>query len=143
MINQLKSHINLKTQQKKNFQHRNNLLPYHPKEYALRELTQLYSFTGLKVIQNNTQIEPVLDENHENQYPQIQKQDRIHKDTNTLKSNNLEKEKNRKMIDKILPQEQKEKSTHRESSRLRNQPRKDYKTFIPQSKILKKVEFQK
>ena len=33
-------------------QHRNNLLPYYPKEYALRELTQLYSFTGLKVIQN-------------------------------------------------------------------------------------------
>ena len=33
---------------------RNNLLPYYPKEYALRELTQLYSFTCLKVIQNNT-----------------------------------------------------------------------------------------
>ena len=26
-------------------QHRNNLLPYYPKEYALRELTQLYSFS--------------------------------------------------------------------------------------------------
>ena len=125
-------------------QHRNNLLPYYPKEYVLRELTQLYSFTGLKVIQKNTQIEPVLDENHKNQLTQIQKQDRIHKDANTLKSNNLEKErKNKKMIEKILPQEQKEKSTHRESSRLRNQPRKNYKTFIPQSKILKKVEFQK
>ena len=35
-------------------QHRNNLLPYYPKEYALRELTQLYSFTGLKLIQNNS-----------------------------------------------------------------------------------------
>ena len=34
-------------------QHRNNLLPYYPKEYALRELTQLYSFTGLKFIQNS------------------------------------------------------------------------------------------
>ena len=31
-------------------QHRNNFLPYYPKEYALRKLTQLYSFTGLKVI---------------------------------------------------------------------------------------------
>ena len=51
--------------------------------------------------------------------------------------------KNRKMIEKIIPQEQVEKSEHRESSRLRNQPRKNYKTFIPQSKILKKVEFQK
>ena len=42
------------------------------------------------------------------------------------------------MIEKILPQEQVEKSEHRESSRLRNQPRKNYKTFIPQYKILKK-----
>ena len=51
--------------------------------------------------------------------------------------------KRKKMIEKILPKEQVEKSEHRESSRLRNQPRKNYKTFIPQSKILKKVEFQK
>ena len=29
----------------------------------------------------------------------------------------------------------KKKSPHRQSSRLRNQPRKDYKTFIPQSKL--------
>ena len=55
----------------------------------------------------------------------------------------LKKKKNRKMIEKILPQEQVEKSEHRELSRLRNQPRKNYKTFIPQSKILKKVELQK
>ena len=51
-------------------QHRNNLLPYYPKEYALRELTHLYSFTGLKVIQNSSA-------QHQNQstdmYP-IQKQ---------------------------------------------------------------------
>ena len=46
------------------------------------------------------------------------------------------------MIQKILPQDQK-KSEHRESSRLRSQPRKKYNTFIPQSKIWKKVEFQK
>ena len=51
--------------------------------------------------------------------------------------------KNRKMIEKILPQEQVKMSEHRESSRLRNQPRKNYKTFIPQSKTLKKIEFQK
>ena len=38
-------------------QHRNNLLPYYPKDYALRELTQLYSFTGLHIVQNNPQIE--------------------------------------------------------------------------------------
>ena len=33
-------------------QHRNNLLPYYPKEYALCELTHLYSFTRLKNVQN-------------------------------------------------------------------------------------------
>ena len=38
-------------------QHRNNLLPNYPKEYALRELTQLCSFTGLHIVQNNPQIE--------------------------------------------------------------------------------------
>ena len=38
-------------------QHRNNLLPYYPNEYALREKTQLYSFTGLHIVQNNPQIE--------------------------------------------------------------------------------------
>ena len=38
-------------------QHRNNLLPFYPKEYALRELTQLYPFTGLKIVQNNPQTE--------------------------------------------------------------------------------------
>ena len=38
-------------------QHRNNLLPHYPKEYALRELTQLYSFTGLKIVQNNSETE--------------------------------------------------------------------------------------
>ena len=38
-------------------QQRNNLLRYYPKECALRELTQLYSFTGLKIIQNNSDHE--------------------------------------------------------------------------------------
>ena len=42
------------------------------------------------------------------------------------------------MTEKILPQDQQQKPKHRESSRLRSQPRKNYKTFIPQSKILKK-----
>ena len=40
------------------------------------------------------------------------------------------------MIEKILPQEQVKKSELRELSQ-------NYKTFIPQSKILKKIEFQK
>ena len=38
-------------------QHRNNFLTYYPKEYTLRELTQLYSFTGLKFVQNNSDVE--------------------------------------------------------------------------------------
>ena len=50
--------------QKEIVQHRNNLLPYYPKEYALRELTQLYSFTGLKVIQNNPHTENETKEQH-------------------------------------------------------------------------------
>ena len=33
-------------------QHKNNILLYYPKEYALRELTQLHSFTWLKIVQN-------------------------------------------------------------------------------------------
>ena len=60
------------------------------------------------------------------------------------KTQTSEKErKHRKMTKKILPQDQNKKSEHRESSQFRSQPRKNYKTFIPQSKILKKVEFQK
>ena len=47
------------------------------------------------------------------------------------------------MTEKSLPQDQKQKSEHRASSRLRSQSQKNYKTFIPQSKILKKIEFQK
>ena len=49
------------------------------------------------------------------------------------------------MTEKSLPQDQKQKSEpeHRESSRLRSQPQKNYKTFIPQPKFLNKVKFQK
>ena len=43
------------TNKKEIIQHRNNLLPYYPKEKALCELTQLYSFTGLKIVQNNSE----------------------------------------------------------------------------------------
>ena len=50
--------------QKEIVQHRKNLLPYYPKEYALRELTQLYYFTGLKVIQNHPHTEKEIDEQH-------------------------------------------------------------------------------
>ena len=119
-------------------------MPYYPKEYALRESTQLYSFTGLKVIQNHSHAEKEIVEQHNVHHEkQNQKQTTTQNNTKTPDPKIPQKEKNRKMIEKILPKEQVEKSEHRESSRLRNQPFKNYKTFIPQSKILKKVEFQK
>ena len=126
-------------------QHRNNLLSYYPKEYALRDIPHLYSVTGLKVIQNHPHTEKELDKqdnvHHENQN---QKHTKAKNNQKISDPKIPQKErKNRKMIEQNLPQEQVEKSKHRESSRLRNQPRKYYKTFIPQSKILKKVEFQK
>ena len=124
-------------------QHRNNLLLYYPKEYALCALTQLYSFTGLKIIQNSTYTEQETNVNDDIHHKQNQKQNTTHKNIKTPNPKISQKEKNRKMKEKILPQEQIKKSEHRKSSRLRNQPRKNYKTFIPQSKILKKVEFQK
>ena len=37
----------------------------------------------------------------------------------------------------------KKKIEHRELSRFRSQPRKNYKTIIPRSKILKNFEFEK
>ena len=130
--------------QKEIIQHRNNLLPYYPKEYALRELTQLYSLTSLKVIQNHSHTEKEIDEQHNIHHEkQNQKQTTTQNNTKTPDPKISQKErKNRKMIKNILPPEQVEKSEHRESSRLRNQPRKNYKTFIPKSKRLKKVEFQ-
>ena len=120
-------------------------MPYYPKEYALRELTQLYSFTGLKVIQNHPHTEKEINEQHNIHHEkQNKKPTTTQNNTKTPDQKTSQKErKNRKMIVKILPQKEVEKSKHRESLRLRNQPRKNYKTFIPQSKILKKVEFQK
>ena len=118
-------------------------MPYHPKEYALRELTQIYSFTGLKFIQYHPHTEKEIDEQHniqqENQTQIKAKNNQKIPDTKIPQK----ERKNRKMIEKILPQEQLEKSEHRESSRIRIQIRKNYKTFIQHSKILKKVEFQK
>ena len=115
-------------EQKEIVQHRNNLLPYYPKEYALRELTQLYSFTGLKVIQNNPHTVNETKEQHD---VHLENQ---HKKSTTTKNNtkklDQKERKNRKLTEKIIPQEQIDKSEHRESSRLRNQPRKNYKTFI-------------
>ena len=61
----------------------------------------------------------------------------------TTKSYLKQREKNQKLEEKNLPYDQKENSSLGQSLRHRNQSRKDYKTFIPQSKILKNFEFQK
>ena len=120
-------------------------MPYYPKEYALRELTQLYSFTGLKVIQNHPHTENKINEQNDFHLEKQNKKSTTTKNNRKKLDQNIpqKESKNIKMIEKIIPREQVEKSEHRESSRLRNQPRKNYKIFIPQSKILKKVEFLK
>ena len=98
----------------------------------------------MKIVQKSS-------ENESNQHTDEQMNSKIdqqkylvHRTSPKQKTETSQKErKNRKMTEKILPQDQKEKSEHRESSRLRSEPRKNYKTFIPQSKILKKVDFKK
>ena len=42
--------------------------------------------------------------------------------------------KNRKMTEQIIPQEEIDKSEHRKTTRLRNQPRKNYKCSSPNLK---------
>ena len=93
--------------QKETVQHRNNLLPYYPKEYALRELTKLYSFTGLKIIQNHPHTEKEIDEHHNIHHEkQNTKPTTIQNNTKTSDQTIPQKErKNSKLIEKILPQE--------------------------------------
>ena len=64
-------------------QHRNNLLPYNPKEYALRNLSQFYSFTGLKIFQNPTHTEQESNIQGDVHQKQNQKQNKTHKNTKT------------------------------------------------------------
>ena len=81
-------------------QHRNNLLPYYPKEYAFRELIQLYFFIGFKVIHNS------LDQNQNqstDMHPiqkQLDKKDRISQ-TNIKKRRQQKDTSNRKKKSKI------------------------------------------
>ena len=83
-------------------------MPYYPKEYALRELTQLYSFTGLKVIQNHPHTEKEINEQNDIHHgKQNTKPTTTQNNTKKLNQKIPQKErKNRKMIEKILPQEQ-------------------------------------
>ena len=83
--------------QKEIVQHRNNLLPYYPKESALLELTQLYSFTGLKVIQNHLHTEK-----------EINKQNDIHYGKQNTKSPTTQN--NTKKLDQKIPQKERKNS---------------------------------
>ena len=82
--------------QKEIVQHRNNLLPYYPKEYALRELTQLYSFTGLKVFQNHSHTEN-----------EVNKQNDIHLEQQNKKS--ITTKNNMKKLDQMIHQKERKK----------------------------------
>ena len=81
------------SEQKEIVQHRNNLLPYYPKEYALRELTQLYSFTGLKVIQKKPHKENETKNQHD-----------IHPENQNKKSTTIKH--NTKKLEKNIPQKE-------------------------------------
>ena len=79
--------------QKEIVQHRNNLFPYYPKEYALHKLTQLYSFTGLKVIQNHSHTENEINEQND-----------IHLEKQNKKPTTTQN--NTKKLDKKIPQKE-------------------------------------
>ena len=51
-------------------QHRNNLLPLYPKNYALGELSQLFSFTGLHIVYKITDTNDQPETTHFNQLQQ-------------------------------------------------------------------------
>ena len=82
-------------------QHRNNLLPYYPKEYALRELTQLYSFTCLKVIQNHPHTEKEINEQDNIHHKkQNQKQTTAQNNSKNARPKNTSKRKKKQKNDR-------------------------------------------
>ena len=98
----------------------------------------------MKIVQNNSETKLNHHTDEQTSSKLDQQKENVNQTSLKQKTQISQKErKNKKTTEKILPQDQKEKSEHRESSRLRSQPRKNYKTFIPQSEILKKIEFKK
>ena len=107
---------------KKLVQHRNNLLPVYPKEYALRKLTQLYSFKGLKIVQDNSEFKQNQNtDKHMNSKPTQQK-DLVQVTSSKLDKNISKRKKNKKNDSKNPTTGSIENSEHREPSRLRSKP---------------------
>ena len=71
----------------------NNLLPYYRKKYALREITQLYSFTGLNIVQNHSQIEQTQNVNTTKIKNTIQQQNVDPQKSNTPEPKKISKRK--------------------------------------------------
>ena len=78
-------------------QHRNNLLPCYLKEYALRELTQLYSFSGLHIVQNNPQLEQNQNVNTTKNTKAIQQQNLDPQKSNTPEPKKTQKKGKKKI----------------------------------------------
>ena len=84
-------------------------------------------FYSFKIVQNNSENEQNQNTNEQIFSKSNQQKKLVRQTSPEPKTKTSQKEKNRKMTEKILPQDQKEKSEHRESSRLRSQPRKTIK----------------
>ena len=69
------------------------MLTYYQKEYALRELTQLCSFTGLHIVQNNPQTEQNQYVNSNKNQKIIQQQNANPQISNTPEPKNISKRK--------------------------------------------------
>ena len=100
-------------------QHRNNLLPYYPKEYARPRINPIIFFHRIKNYSKRTTSEKT--QNKMITPPKIKTQNQslpktIHKTIKNLQN----KEKIEKMTEQIIPQEEIDKSEHRKTTRLRN-----------------------
>ena len=111
----------------------------------------MYSFTGLNIVKTHLPQKLII--NKTSILISIIIFSRIKSKTNNVKHFQRKRKNtkeqffqkqrtNRKLEEKILTEKTKEKSKQHKSSRLRSQPRKNYETFIPQSKIKKKVKIQ-
>ena len=107
----------------------------YPKEHALRQPTQLYSFKGLKGVHDSSDNnqQQTNNANCSTQLIELKKKEIKNTRLQSQKMSNKQK-KNQKLEEKVFSQEIKKKHQQRKPSRLRNQPRKNYKIFSPNLK---------